>query len=332
MGDSTTTIARRERRAVVDIVVASVLFGGCNIAWRFGDGPAIGIVGFRTLIGAAVAVVISRRMGAGSWRAPLRSRAGREAVLASILGLVAAGTMFRSLDGPLAGLAVACTPAVALLVRDRSGRLATGAALGSSLVAIAGLAFAAGGGIDAIGWDEAIIAVVFVAVEVWSLRAVEVAVVGGEHPAAIVSASMIGGALVLVPIAFAFGTLWSPSTFASALGAAAVVAVLGTIGRVLRSAALPSAGVAATASSSQINAVVTAVGGVVLLGDVVHLASFASMMAAAALGIVAVVSAAHWRISRDPELAAPLDDLEHLRPDPQLHAQIDPTASGDDRD
>ena len=146
-------VSQREHRAVFDVLLSSVLFAGCNVAWRYGSGPAIAIVGFRLSIGAIIAVLISRRLGAGSWRDPLRVRSGRIAVLFQVIGLLAAATMFRTLDGPLAGLALACTPAVALLVRDRAGRISTAAALGSSFAAIVGLTVAAGDeGVDSVTW------------------------------------------------------------------------------------------------------------------------------------------------------------------------------------
>lgn len=259
-------------------------------------------------MGAVVAVLISRRQGAGSWREPLRVRSGRIAVAVQVVGLVAAGTMFRTLDGPLAGLALACTPAVALLVRDRAGRFSTFAALGSSFAAIIGLTVAAGGdGVDAVTWAGAAIAVAFVAIEVIGLRTSELAVEDGVNPTTLVSSTMISGSIILLPIGLAFGTLRQPWTIWGALGAALAVALFGTIGRVLRTAALPAAGVTAVAASSQINALFTAIGGVLLLGDSVTLVSLVCTLAAAVLGATAVVSAARWRLSRRPDLGLALD-------------------------
>lgn len=298
---------RREQRAVLDVLTASVLFGGCNIAWRFGSGPAIGVVGYRAALGAIVAVVISRRWDGASWISSLRVRSGRVAVLVSIAGLVAAGTMFRVLDGPLAGLALACTPAVALLVRDRSGRIAVAAALGSSIAAVIGLAVAAGdGGVDSVTWAGALAAVAFIGIEVVSLRTVEIAVEDEVDPLAIVSATMIGGTIILLPLGLAFGAARDPSTLWSALAAALAVAVFGTVGRVLRTAALPAAGVTATAASSQINALVTAIGGVILFSDEISPVSIVCTLVAAVLGATAVIAAARWRLSRDPTLGAVL--------------------------
>ncbi len=301
------SLAVRERRAVLDVLLASVLFGGCNIAWRFGSGPAIMIVGYRAAIGAVIAVAIARRTRAGTWLDPLRSASGRRAVVVSIAGLVAAGTMFRVLDGPLAGLALACTPAVALLVRDRSGPLSVLAALGSSLAAVVGLGVAAGdAGVATVTWGAAAAAVAFVTLEVASLRTSEVAVEDGVDPTAIVSSTMVGGALLLLPSALLVAPTDSATVF-GAVGAALAVAVLGTVGRVLRTAALPAAGVTATAASSQINAFVTAIGGLLLFSDDITVVSIVCTVVAAVLGAVAVVAAAHWRLSRRPELGATLE-------------------------
>ena len=301
-------IERREHRAVSDVLISSVLFAGCNIAWRYGSGPAIAIVGFRVALGALVAVAIARRQRAGSWLDPLRVRSGRIAVAIQVVGLVAAGTMFRTLDGPLAGLALACTPAVALLVRDRAGRFSTFAALGSSLAAIIGLTVAAGGeGVNAVTWAGAAIAVGFVAVEVIGLRTSELAVEDGLNPTAIVSSTMITGSVILLPLGLMCGTLQQPWTIWGALGAALAVALFGTVGRVLRTAALPAAGVTAVAASSQINALFTALGGVLLLNDSVTPVSLVCTVLAAALGATAVVAAARWRLSRTPDLGLALD-------------------------
>ena len=290
-----------------DVLIASLLFAGCNIGWRLGSGPAIGVVGLRAAIGAFVAVGITRRRSSGPWLDPLRLRSGRVAVAVQVVGLIVAGTMFRTLDGPLAGLAIACTPAVALLVRDRSGRLATAAALGSSLAAIVGLSIAAGDGVDAVTWAGASVAVLFVAVEVIGLRTSEVAVEDGVNPATLVSSTMVSGAMILLPLGLVFGTLREPGTLWGALLGALIVAVLGTIARVLRTAALPAAGVTAVAASSQVNALFTAFGGLVIFGDITSGVSLFCTFAAAGLGAVAVVAAARWRLARQPELGLALD-------------------------
>lgn len=300
-------------RATLDVLIASVLFAGCNIAWRYGSGPALGIVGIRVAAGGVIALAIGRRQGAGSWRAPMRVASGRRAVIISVLGLIAAGTMFRSLDGPLAGLAVACVPAVALLVRDRSGRWATTAALGSSLVAVFGLVAAAGGvGRDSVSWLGAIYAVLFVALEVASLRTSELAVEEGLNPTAVVAASMIVGAILLLPFTLVLNVLHDPGALWGAAGAALAVALFGTVGRVLRTAALPAAGVTAVAASSQVAALFTALGGIVLVGDSISGVSLGATLVAAVLGATAVVLATRWRLARRPGLAEPLDSADLL--------------------
>jgi drug/metabolite transporter (DMT)-like permease len=306
-------VTTTRERATLDILISAVLFAGCNIAWRYGSGNALGIVGIRLAAGAVIALAIGRRQGAGSWRTPMRVASGRRAVVISVFGLIAAGTMFRSLDGPLAGLAVACVPAVALLVRDRSGRWATAAALGSSLVAVIGLVAAAGGvGRDSISWLAAIYAMLFVALEVASLRTSELAVEEGLNPTAVVAASMVVGAIVLLPFTFVFDVLHDPGALWGAAGAALAVAMFGTVGRVLRTAALPAAGVTAVAASSQVAALFTALGGIVIVGDSMSGVSLAATLVAAVLGAAAVVLATRWRLARQPELAGPLNSADLL--------------------
>jgi hypothetical protein len=298
--------ALASRRAVAYVVTASVLFAACNVAWRFGSGSTTAVVAFRAGLGAAVGWLITRRQGADRWTTALRSSSARWAVLSSAAALLAAGTMFRSLDGPLAAMALACTPAVALALRDRVGPLAALAAAGSSLAAIVGLAVAARSGTGGIGWTEVAAAVLFVGLEVWSMRAGQLAVEEGVDPASLVTATMVVAAVALGPFAVVDSVQDSGAALASAVVAAFVVAALGTVGRVLRVSAMPAAGVASVAAASQITALGTAVGGVVVLGDDVSIVSLVCTAIAAVLGALAVVVASSWRLRRDARLAAPL--------------------------
>lgn len=301
--------AAAQRRAVADVLVASVLFAACNVAWRFGQGSTIGIVVLRSGIGAVLAWGLLRRRTTTSWREVLRTRVGLVAVVVASVDLIAAATLFRTLDGPMAGLAVACTPAVALLVRDRVGGLAAAAALGSSGAAVLGITLAATdtGSAVTIGWVGVLVAGSFVAVEVASMRTAQLAVEDGADPTAIVLASLVvaGGALAPVAAYQYRDVGWS--VLLSALVAAAVVAVLGTIGRILRTAALPAAGVPAVAASTQVTALGTAVGGVVIMGDAFGPIGLVCTALAAGLGAAAVVAGTRWRLARDRSLAAPLD-------------------------
>jgi hypothetical protein len=224
--------------------------------------------------------------------------------------------MFRTIDGPVAGLAIACTPAVALLVRDRVGGLAGVAALGSSVAAVVGIAHAAAGPgtISRIGVGAAALAFGFVALEVLSMRFCQLAVEGGADATAIVTGSMFAAAATTLPFALVAESGADRSTLTSAVLAAAVVAVLGTFGRVLRTAALPAAGVPAVAASTQVTALGTALGGVVLFSDLLSPFGVACGLVAAGLGVVAVVASTQWRLARDTTLPRPLE----LRPDPIL--------------
>ena len=298
---------RTERRAVFDVLISALLFAACNIAWRFGDGVALGVIAFRALFGAAVAALLGWRVKGASWRQPLQTKNGIIAVVISVLGLVAAGTMFRTLDGPLAGLALAALPAVALLVRDRSGRLATYCALGSSVAAIVGLLIAIEGESHSLTWTAAGLAVAFVAIDVAGMRTTEIAMEDGIHPSAFVTCVMVCSTVVLMPLALVTGSFGDSSVIFGSIGAALAVAIFGTVGRLLRAESLPAAGVAATAASTQINALATAIGGIVIFSDEISLASLVATLVAAALGATAVVAAAHWRLSRNPELALPLE-------------------------
>jgi hypothetical protein len=224
--------------------------------------------------------------------------------------------MFRTLDGPVAGLALACTPAVAVLVRDRVGGVAALAAVGSSVAAAVGIAHAASGAETAteVGWPAVIIAVAFVGLEVLSMRFAQLAVEEGTDATAIVTGTMVVAAVATLPFAVVAEIGADASTLLSALAAALVVAVLGSLGRVLRTAALPAAGVPAVAASAQVTAFGTALGGVVLWSDSFGPVGVACALVAAGLGVVAVVAGTRWRLSRDIHLADPLA----LRPEPAV--------------
>jgi drug/metabolite transporter (DMT)-like permease len=309
--DPTAAIAplvRSERRAVVDVLGAAALFALCNVAWRYGEGSTIVIVFTRAALGGMLVWAIGRRRGLPGWRQVLRSRMGIAAVVTAGAGMVAAGTMFRTLDGPVAGLALACTPAVAVLVRDRVGGVAALAAIGSSVAAAIGIAHAAAGsdGATEVGWLAVVIAVVFVALEVLSMRFAQLAVEEGTDPTAIVTGTMVVAAVATLPFAVVAEVGADASTLFSAMAAALVVAVLGTLGRVLRTAALPAAGVPAVAASAQVTALGTALGGVLLWSDPLSPVGIVAALVAAGLGVVAVVAGTRWRLSRDIHLADPL--------------------------
>ncbi len=318
-------LVRSERRAVVDVIGAAVLFAICNVAWRYGAGSTVVIVFVRAALGSGIAWMIGRRRGLPRWRQALGSRMGIAAVVSAAAGMVAAGTMFRTLDGPVAGLALACTPAVAILVRDRVGGRAALAAVGSSVAAAIGIVHAALGSDEHthVGVIAIAVAVGFVALEVLSMRFAQLAVEEGTDATAIVTGTMVVAAAALAPFAVVTEARSGVSTLASAAVAALVVATLGTIGRVWRTAALPAAGVPAVAASSQVTALGTAAGGVLLWGDALGWVAALCAAAAASLGIVAVVAGTRWRLERDLRLADALD----LRP----HEAADDAAQRDSR-
>ncbi len=189
------------------------------------------------------------------------------------------------------------------------GRRAALAAIGSSAAAAVGILWAAA--VDDAATDVGLVAVAvavgFVAIEVISMRTSQLAVEDGTDPTAIVTASMGVAALAMFPFAVTTEAGVEASTLVASAVAAAVVAVLGTVGRVLRTTALPAAGVPAVAASTQVAALGTAVGGIVLFGDHIGPVSVACAVLAAALGATAVVAGTRYRLTRDRTLAAPLD-------------------------
>ena len=144
------------------------------------------------------------------------------------------------------------------------------------------------------------------------MRFAQLAVEEGTDATAIVTGTMVVAAVATLPFAVVAESSAGLSTLTSAAVAALVVAVLGTVGRVLRTAALPAAGVPAVAASSQVTALGTAVGGVIFLSDHIDTLGVVCAVLAAGLGAAAVVAGTRYRLRRDLSLADPLT----LRPDP----------------
>jgi hypothetical protein len=66
------------------------------------------------------------------------------------------------------------------------------------------------------------------------------------------------------------------------------------------------------AASSQVAALFTALGGIVIVGDSMSGVSLAATLVAAVLGAAAVVLATRWRLARQPELASALNSADLL--------------------
>jgi hypothetical protein len=179
---------------------------------------------------------------------------------------------------------------------------------------VVGIAHAASGSgtVSHVGVGAAALAFGFVALEVVSMRSCQLALEGGTDATAIVTGSMFAAGAATLPFALLAQSGADRSTLTSAVLAAGLVAVLGTLGRVLRTAALPAAGVPAVAASTQVTALGTALGGVVLFSDLLGPFGAACGLLAAGLGVVAVVAGTQWRLARDMTLARPFE----LRPDP----------------
>jgi hypothetical protein len=203
---------------------------------------------------------------------------------------------------------------VAMVLRDRVGALAAFAAVGSSVAAAVGILGAAStdDGSD-VGWAAVAVAVAFIAVEIVSMRSAQLAVEDGIEPTAVVAGSMVAATVATAPFALVAELTGGTSGLLAAAVAAVVVAGLGTLGRVLRTAALPAAGVPSVAAAAQVTALGTALGGVVLLGDDLGALDAATGVLAAGLGAVAVIAGSRWRLARDASLATP------------LHVAVDPT-------
>ncbi len=233
--------------------------------------------------------VLWRATADGRLRAVASDRWGVAAVVAGGFTLVASGFLFRLLPGPQAGLVIAIVPALLLL----PSRVLTGRSLNRALpfVLVSVLSAAAvplTGGVGQMSTQNVFVACWFVTSSMAAKLTLE-------------QARLRHGSWILVATGIAVGTVGtalvvvagSPSvTWSSAdLTVAVVIAVLGTLGRVLQTFSLPHLGSVVTSTASQVTAAITAVGGVLLFADVVSTQAVALGLVAAAAAVAATVLA-----------------------------------------
>lgn len=263
------------------VLGAAALFGLCNVAWRFGEGSAATLAATRAAAGLLLfSPVVIRVLWSGALVRALRDATGLAACLLSGATLWAAALMFRSIPGPAAAATIALLPVVTLLVGRLVGtRRTPRRAILAMAVATTAALFAA----TPVHLTRGLLVPVllFLAVEVASLLVAERA--RQRHEA---STLVMGGLLLgAVPAPL----LWAGMPVAeSGLWAAGAVAVLGTLGRLLKSHTQATVSAAVVGSSTQVTALVTALGGVALFADALTAPRLAALLVGAAAASAAV--------------------------------------------
>lgn len=275
------------------VITGAVLFGFCNIARRLGEGSIPAMAATRAVLGLILfAPMVIHVLRTGQLRDVVRGWSGIIACLLAGASLWASALLFRSVPGPLAAAVLGISPVVSLLIvlalRSQTMSARTGlAVLGCSAFGLV----AAGPGMFT---TQALIpAGVFLASDVAQAWSNEWA--RGKHDAKTLT---VGGLLVgAAPAPF----LWMGGAMAtSGFVASVVVALLGTSGRYLKSHALGSIGVTEVASSSQVTALVTAVGGALVFHDELGPLRFAALLIASGLAVCAL----RWAVPKGtPALA-----------------------------
>lgn len=269
-------------KAFLALLLAAVLFGVANIAWRYGEGSSFSLAAQRALIGAILfAPVTVAAWRDGRARAVLASPSGRIAIVCSSATMPASALLFRSLTGPQAALCLAITPAVLVVIALLSGR-GSNRAVPWVLVSVVAAAWAVvAGGLGGRPLVDYWPAGLNMMLDIVAILALERA--RRDHQATV----LVGMTMVVATLwCSVVGALTSGLSAPPAVGliAASVVGVCGTTARALRAFALPWFGAAVTFSAGQVSVLLTAIGGVIIFADPLTWAS-------ALLGVIAAVTA-----------------------------------------
>lgn len=271
-------------RHVRILMLAAVAFAVGNVAWRFGEGDTLLIVVERSALGVLlVAPVLWRAYGAGTLQAVWSDRWATVAVLTEGAALVATAFLLRGMTGPVVALVLAVTPALLLLpTKLLSGVLSRRSLPYVALTVTFACLAALSGGLGPVSARSMGVAAVWLSLRLVSILSLERA--RSRHASSVlISGGMVVaavGSAVVLAVAGTGEVKWS----VSGLVVATIVAVFGTSARMLQTYSLPHLGSVVTSTTAQMSALLTAVGGVLLLDDPLH-------PAAAALGLLAAGAA-----------------------------------------
>jgi drug/metabolite transporter (DMT)-like permease len=278
---------RVEDKAVASVVAAAVVFGLGNLAFRIGEGDAIAVAAHRCLVGAVllapVCFRVRRRSGVS---AVLVDRNTSIAMLITGCTMVVSAVVLRTLTGPQAGLAIAIIPLIVLSVRRFFVQHKPAPLVPLSICITAAAAAAATGGLGELSPFKIALLVLFLAANAAEVISMERARQSTPATVVVVGGLVVGAALALVlSLAMSANLVLSPAAFL----AAGLVGLAGTVGRSMRGYAMLYLGSAVTSSTSQIAALITAVGGVVLFHDELEVMGMLLGLLAAFSALVAVL-------------------------------------------
>lgn len=270
-------------RSPAALVLLSAVLAGCsNILWRFGDGAAIMLAATRAFAGLVLfAPLLVTTLRSGTLRRAATDRRAWPAILLSGATIWAAALLFRGVPGPLAAATIGLSPVVALLVGRAVGSRHIPARAKAAVVVCTVAAILAAGPQTLVA-SQLGFAALFLTTDVACVLATEHA--RRRHDATTLTiASQVVGALP-APL------LWLSAPVAvSGLAVGCGVAVIGTLARLMRAQALGSISAAVVASSTQVTALLTAIGGAIVFADDLGPYRFIALLAACAASFAALV-------------------------------------------
>lgn len=264
------------------VLAAAVAFAVCNVVWRFGEGDTLPIVMQRSLIGLLlVGPVLWHAFRTDALRAVGSDKWAMLAVLAEACSLVATAFMLRGMTGPVVALVLAITPVLLLLpTKLLAGVLSRQALPYVVLTVVLASGAAISGGLGPVSARVLGLGATWLFLRMVSIIALEHA--RARHTSSVLIASgMLVAAIGTAVVNAAAGTVTSWSV--NGLIVAIVVAVLGTAAKMLQTYSLPHLGSVVTSTTSQVGALLTAIGGVLVFQDPLSpRAAVLSLLAAAA--------------------------------------------------
>lgn len=243
----------------------------------------------RALVGALLfSPLLVGGLRKGTLQSALRDPVALLAIAASAATILVPPIMFRSLTGPQAALVMAVTPVALVVVSKLLFNRSTRALVAVVISVVAAVIAAVSGEANTFTSQQLGAAALFMFTDVLSMLAAERA--RERHDAGVlVVTGMAFGAVCFVAIT---ATAHSSLTIAtSGLLAATFVGFFGTLARVLRMHTLPKVGAAVAHSNSQVTAVFTAIGGIIIFNDSIGLVTAIFALIAAGASLVAVVKA-----------------------------------------
>lgn len=264
------------------VLLSAVLAGVSNVLWRFGEGAAIMLAATRACAGLVLfSPLLVAAVRSGALRRAASDRGAWPAILLSGATIWTAALLFREVPGPLAAAAIGVSPVVALVVGRVVGSRHIPRRAKVAIVVCTVAAFVAAGPQTVVA-SQLLFAALFLSTDVACVLATEHA--RRRHDASTITVSSLVVGAIPAPLLW----LHTPAAM-SGITVGIAVAVVGTLARLLRAQALGSISAAVVASSTQVTALLTAVGGAVIFADTLGPGRFAALLVACAASFAAIV-------------------------------------------